>query len=629
MAEAALRLSRCGVKAPSPSAAQSSAGANVKKTGPRLPAYAQPFFLLKPTSFFSRAVRPRGGLQAGFREPRSVAPCRGFLLTPEGRRRSLGRRQDQGKGGQRGLRSFGRKDVESREYLKPLQGCESRKQYDKSTQAGGSEAEGSTEGDDEEVSILPQYALGLESPQSMYKERADEGSDGETGRKGDQAVEIENEAGEEVTDGQWEKILVMDPKVAARHPLHQAFLQYSRWMAKKVVRYGVVFSSTFAVSCTAAQLIGSGDFSSPVVSGWLGGFVIGSFTSSAAIWRFKLNSTQRNVVVTGSTRGLGKALAREFLRFGDNVVVASRSEEAVRRTVAELRKEMLQEGLGQPTKRDYSWRNRKREAKPHRVVGRACDVSDSADVRRLAEFAQSNFGHVDLWINNAGQNPGAKSLMEFEDEEISSVVATNLVGSLVCTKEAIRFMRSQPTGGHVFNMDGNGSGGNATPQYAVYGATKCALRQLQQTLLRETASSKVGVHTASPGMVLTELLLAGATLSNKQAFNFICEQPETVAKALVPRLRRVRGTGAAINYLTPPRVLLALALAWFRRGRWFDAEGRAVYAAEAERLRAWGEPKRPSPEAAAMELVPASAWLCLNCSSLICLYLVLQNMSSS
>jgi hypothetical protein len=66
----------------------------------------------------------------------------------------------------------------------------------------------------------------------------------------------------------------------------------------------------------------------------------------------------------------------------------------------------------------------------------------------------------------------------------------------------------------------------------------------------------------------------GATLSNKQAFNFICEQPETVAKALVPRLRRVRGTGAAINYLTPPRVLLALALAWFRRGRWFDAEVR-------------------------------------------------------
>jgi chlorophyll(ide) b reductase len=49
----------------------------------------------------------------------------------------------------------------------------------------------------------------------------------------------------------------------------------------------------------------------------------------------------------------------------------------------------------------------------------------------------------------------------------SQVVATNLMGSLICTKEAIRTMQSQKTGGHVFNMDGNGSGGNATPQYAV------------------------------------------------------------------------------------------------------------------------------------------------------------------
>lgn len=70
----------------------------------------------------------------------------------------------------------------------------------------------------------------------------------------------------------------------------------------------------------------------------------------------------------------------------------------MRRTVAELRKEMLEDGLGQPAKRDYSWRNRKREAKPHRVVGRACNVSDSADVRQLAAFAQKSFGHVDLWV---------------------------------------------------------------------------------------------------------------------------------------------------------------------------------------------------------------------------------------
>lgn len=68
---------------------------------------------------------------------------------------------------------------------------------------------------------------------------------------------------------------------------------------------------------------------------------------------------------------------------------------------------------------------------------------------------------------------------------------------------------------------------------------------------------------------------SGATLQNKQMFNIICEQPETVAQALVPGLRSVKGTGTAVNYLTPPRIVLAILKAWFRRGRWFDQEVRA------------------------------------------------------
>jgi chlorophyll(ide) b reductase len=55
-------------------------------------------------------------------------------------------------------------------------------------------------------------------------------------------------------------------------------------------------------------------------------------------------------------------------------------------------------------------------------------------------------------------------------------------------------------------------------------------------------------------------------------FNLICELPETVARTLVPRMRVVKGSGKAINYLTPPRILLALVTAWVRRGRWFDDE---------------------------------------------------------
>ncbi|KAF9598570.1 hypothetical protein IFM89_028197, partial [Coptis chinensis] len=67
-------------------------------------------------------------------------------------------------------------------------------------------------------------------------------------------------------------------------------------------------------------------------------------------------------------------------------------------------------------------------------------------------------------------------------------------------------MRSQEKGGHIFNVDGAGYG-VFTTLTCRYGWTKCSLRQLQASLLTENKWSKVGVHTASPGMVLTDLLL--------------------------------------------------------------------------------------------------------------------------
>ena len=63
---------------------------------------------------------------------------------------------------------------------------------------------------------------------------------------------------------------------------------------------------------------------------------------------------------------------------------------------------------------------------------------------------------------------------------------------------------------------------------------------------------------------------SGSSIKNKQMFNIICELPETVARTLVPRMRVVKGSGKSVNYLTPPRILLAIVTSWLRRSRWFD-----------------------------------------------------------
>lgn len=117
-------------------------------------------------------------------------------------------------------------------------------------------------------------------------------------------------------------------------------------------------------------------------------------------------------------------------------------------------------------------------------------------------------------------------------------------------------------------------------QYAAYGSTKAAVAQLLGTLQREGAEMQphaVRVVNLSPGMVLTPLLLEGATQRNKKIFNVLCEQPETVAAFLVPRARSAIAcgrSGSAIRYLTPAHALAKLLTAPLHApGKYFDRHG--------------------------------------------------------
>ena len=112
-------------------------------------------------------------------------------------------------------------------------------------------------------------------------------------------------------------------------------------------------------------------------------------------------------------------------------------------------------------------------------------------------------------------------------------------------------------------------------------------------------------------------------------FNIICELPETVARTLVPRMRVVKGTGKAINYLTPPRILLALITVWLRQGRWFDEQGRALYAAEADRIRNWAENRTRFSFTDAMEMYTENTWVSVFSLSVVCAFIILSSTGSS
>lgn len=276
--------------------------------------------------------------------------------------------------------------------------------------------------------------------------------------------------------------------------------------------------------------------------------------------------TQLNVVITGGGRGIGKAIAREFLRSGDRVFITSRTTSGVQKVAADMRAEVSPDVV---------------------VEGIDCDVSNPARVARLASYAKSKLGRIDVWINNAGYSGSFQTFLDSSPEQLQQVVSTNMTGTLLCTRAALQVMQKQSSGGHIFNMDGAGADGMPTPQYAAYGATKAGIAHLMGSLKAESKVKTVGVHTLSPGMVLTDLLLEGATPENKQIFNILCEQPETVAAYLVPRVRTVvarKSLSTYIKYLTIPRALAKFLTAPTKANKYFNKQGEVVYLSERERI---------------------------------------------
>ncbi|KAJ6801287.1 chlorophyll(ide) b reductase NOL, chloroplastic [Iris pallida] len=229
-----------------------------------------------------------------------------------------------------------------------------------------------------------------------------------------------------------------------------------------------------------------------------------------------------NVLITGSTKGIGYSLAKEFLKAGDNVIVCSRSADRVESAVQNLKQEFGE----------------------HCVWGTVCDVREGKDVKALVSFAREKLNYIDIWINNAGSNAYSyKPLAETTDDDLMEVVATNTLGLMICCREAINMMLNQPRGGHIFNIDGAGSDGRPTPRFAAYGATKRSVVHLTKSLQAELQMQDVKnvmVHNLSPGMVTTDLLMSGANTKQAKFFiNILAEPPEVVAEYLVRCIRSV------------------------------------------------------------------------------------------
>jgi 3-oxoacyl-[acyl-carrier protein] reductase len=163
------------------------------------------------------------------------------------------------------------------------------------------------------------------------------------------------------------------------------------------------------------------------------------------------------IVITGSTRGMGRAIALACAKEGAKVVISSRDESQVKKTCERFK---LQGFV---------------------VSGIAVDVSKPGDIKKLLDHAISTFKKVDLWINNAGLSSGYRYLDEISEEELSQIINVNVTGTLNACRVVIPYFVKQG-GGILLNMTGKGGNGKPSPYMTTYAATKAAVTSLTKSL---------------------------------------------------------------------------------------------------------------------------------------------------
>jgi NAD(P)-dependent dehydrogenase (short-subunit alcohol dehydrogenase family) len=253
---------------------------------------------------------------------------------------------------------------------------------------------------------------------------------------------------------------------------------------------------------------------------------------------------QQNVVITGSTQGLGFGYAREFLRRGHNVVVSGRTPATVEAAVARLAAEA---------------------PAGTRVAGCACDVASMGEVQALWDRAVAEFGRVDIWLNNAGYARTGARFVDNSPQQIEAMVRGNVIGSMNAAQVAIAGMKRQGGGKLYLTLGGGGASGRVVPGMTVYSTTKRAVKYLADALVKERAEAKddsILIGTISPGVNVTEGMLrefadlpaAERSRALKQ-LNFIGEHVDTTTPWIVERILADARQGHDITWLTGGRLL--------------------------------------------------------------------------
>jgi Tropinone reductase 1 len=192
--------------------------------------------------------------------------------------------------------------------------------------------------------------------------------------------------------------------------------------------------------------------------------------------RFTLKDNR--ALVTGGTKGIGLAIAEEFLNFGARVTIVARNKDQVQKQVDE-------------------W-----QAQGLKAFGLAADMSTSEGRKEAIRYAVEKMVGLDSLINNVGTNK-RKATLDYNQEEYQALMDTNLTSVFEMCQLAHPHLKAGGTGS-IVNI-GSIAGLTAVPTGAVYGMTKAAISQLTRNLAVEWAKDAIRVNCIAPGFIRTPL----------------------------------------------------------------------------------------------------------------------------
>lgn len=245
----------------------------------------------------------------------------------------------------------------------------------------------------------------------------------------------------------------------------------------------------------------------------------------------------KHVVITGSTRGIGKGLAEQFLMKGWHVTLNGTTKESLALVLPLLQ-----------------------GTYPGKVQGFEGRTENLTDMEALYHKAVRGFGPVHIWINNAGIDQERELFVNCDLSKVCRLVDVNIMGVMNGSQVALKEMIKQGYG-FIYNMEGFGSDGSVMKKMSIYGTSKRAVTYFTKALAKECEGTPIKVGRLSPGIVVTDFMLKGLPKEKaeadkmKKSYNLLADTVEDVTTFLVEGMLKNDKNNAHINWLTRTKVI--------------------------------------------------------------------------